>query len=245
MNRMDIFFTQLKNIFQFNKKKGVLDIIDDNVPVKQKVYPNWEQDRYNTITVQRNVLLIILLILLIVIIVSVICIAYLINKQKFDPFVIQIDSTTGISTVVNPTSSDILSGNDALARYFIKKYTIARETYNHVDFDHTAKDTVRLLSSSNVYWQYRGYLLNEQLNPSFIYRQENSTYLQVKSWSKLSNTKYMLRFSIHETVGNRNVFHKIAVISFEYVAIELTEEEMDINPVGFQVTGYRVDDDNS
>jgi type IV secretion system protein VirB8 len=54
----------------------------------------------------------------------------------------------------------------------------------------------------------------------------------------------MLRFSINETAGDRKVFHKIAVISFDYVAMQLTDAERDINPVGFQVNGYRVDNDN-
>ena len=55
----------------------------------------------------------------------------------------------------------------------------------------------------------------------------------------------MLRFALHETAGNRQTFHKIAVVDFDYVPMELTESERDINPIGFQVTAYRVDDDNS
>ena len=35
------------------------------------------------------------------------------------------------------------------------------------------------------------------------------------------------------------------MVQFEYVPMQVTEEESDINPMGFLVTGYRVDDDNS
>ena len=55
----------------------------------------------------------------------------------------------------------------------------------------------------------------------------------------------MLRFSVNETAGDKRVLNKLAVIDFDYVPMELTETERDINPIGFQVTGYRVDDDNS
>ena len=58
-------------------------------------------------------------------------------------------------------------------------------------------------------------------------------------------SKYILRFSINETSGSKNIFHKIAIIEFQYIPMKLKGEEKDINPIGFQVTGYRVDDDSS
>jgi type IV secretion system protein VirB8 len=206
---------------------------------------NWYAERYDSIVVQRNVMFIFLLILLFLSILSIGMIAYVLNTKRFDPFVIQIDDTTGMAKIVNPISSTVLSGNEALAQYFIKKYVIARETYNPVDFSTEARKVVRLLSTNSVYWNYRGYLRNEEVNPDVIYGQKNTTYLLSKSWSKISESKYMFRFSINETSGSRRVFNKIAVIEFQYVPMELTESEKEINPVGFQVTGYRVDDDNS
>jgi len=105
--------------------------------------------------------------------------------------------------------------------------------------------TVRLLSSSSIYWSYRGYLKSNEVNPTIKYGQKNTTFLIVKSWSKLDAKKFMLRFSVNETAGNRMVFNKIAVVEFDYLPMELTDTDRDTNPIGFQVTGYRVDDDNS
>lgn len=206
---------------------------------------NWYEERYDNITVQRNLLFLLLLILLCLSIISSGVVAYVINTKRFDPFVIQIDDTTGIAKVVNPLSSSILSGNEALAQYFIKKYIIARETYNPVDFSTEAKRIVRLLSSNSIYWDYRGYLKNEAVDPTIKYGQKNTTYLVVKSWSKLADKKYIMRFSINETAGAMKVFNKIAVVEFQYLPMELTESDKDVNPVGFQVTGYRMDDDSS
>ena len=172
-------------------------------------------------------------------------IAYVVNAKRFDPFVIQIDDTTGVAQIVNPMSSNVLNGNEALAQYFIKKYVIARETYNPVDFDTGAKKTIRLLSNNAIYWDYRNYIKNESIDPRIKYGQKNTTFLLVKSWSKLSDTKYMLRFSINETSGAKKVFNRIAVVEFKYIPLALTESDKDINPVGFQVIGYRVDDDSN
>ncbi|HJK86861.1 MAG TPA: VirB8/TrbF family protein [Candidatus Megaira endosymbiont of Nemacystus decipiens] len=206
---------------------------------------NWYQDRYDNIVVQRNLLFLLLISLVLLSIIAVGVVAYVVNTKKFDPFVIQIDDTTGAAQVVNPNASNIISGNEALAQYFIKKYVTARETYNPVDFEKEARKTIRLLSTSRIYWAYRGYLRNEAVNPQIRYGQKNTTFLLVKSWSKLSDTKYIMRFSINETGGARKSFHKIAVVEFQYAPMELTEKDKDINPIGFQVIEYRVDDDNS
>ncbi len=206
---------------------------------------NWYEERFDNITVQRNLLFILLLVLLCLSIVSIGVVAYVINTKRFDPFVIQIDDTTGMAKIVNPINSKILNGNEALAQYFIKKYVVARETYNPVDFTTLAKKTVRLLSANSIYWEYRGFLRNEEVNPAIKYGQKNTTFLIVKSWSKLNDNKYILRFSINETAQARKVYNKIAVVEFKYIPMELTEKDKDINPLGFQVTGYRVDDDSS
>lgn len=206
---------------------------------------NWYEERCQNVTVQRNLLFVLLLILLCLCIISVAAVGYVVNIKRFDPFVIQIDDTTGMAKIVNPLNSSVLMGNDSLAQYFIKRYVSARETYNPVDFDTEAMKTVRLLSSSSVYWSYRNSLKNNEINPTIKYGQKNTTFLLVKSWSKLADKKFMLRFSINETAGARKVFNKIAIVEFDYLPMELTDSDRDTNPIGFQVTGYRVDDDNS
>lgn len=237
---------ELINKFKNSDSENKPSVTTESIQTKStKEIRNWYEERFDNITVQRNLLFILLIVLLCLSIVSIGVIAYVINTKRFDPFVIQIDDTTGMAKVVNPINSQVLNGNEALAQYFIKKYVVARETYNPVDFTTLANKTVRLLSANSIYWDYRGYLRNDELNPSIKYGQKNTTFLIVKSWSKLSDNKYILRFSINETAQARRVFNKIAVVEFQYIPMELTEEDRDINPLGFQVTGYRVDDDSS
>ena len=235
---------------KFKKQPNVFE--ENGVPALQaeaqnsvKQIRNWYEERFENITVQRNLLFVLLLVLLCLSIISVGAVAYIVNTKRFDPFVIQIDDTTGMAKIIDPVNSSVLNGNEALAQYFIKRYVIARETYNPVDFETEAMKTVRLLSASSIYWSYRGYLKSNEVNPTIKYGQKNTTFLIVKSWSKLDNKKFMLRFSVNETAGNRKVFNKIAVVEFDYLPMELTDSDRDTNPIGFQVTGYRVDDDNS
>ena len=205
----------------------------------------WFDDRYYSIVIQRNILLVLLVFSILAVIVSVFSISYVATSKDFQPFVIQVQKDTGITTIVNPSGSELLDGNDALARYFIKEYVSARETYNSVDFSTRARTMIKWMSNGDIYSQYLGYIRNDENNPSVIYGTDNTTYLKTKSWSKLPDGTFVYRFSVHETAGQQRVFNKIAIINFEYDAIELSESQQDINPVGFTVTGYRVDNDNS
>lgn len=233
------FATNNKSSSNVDNKK-----VEDNNN-ELKIVRNWYEERHDNLIVQRNVMVLMLGISLILLIVMILAIAIVVNSKQFDPFVIQIDDSTGMATVVNPVGDDVIEGNEALAKYFIKKYVIARETYNPVDFDTTARETIRLLSSGAIFWNYLGYIQNKDLDPRIVYGQKNTTFLIVKSWSKLDKKRYMLRFSVNETGQDKKVLNKIAVIDYDYVPMELTENQRDVNPIGFQVKGYRVDDDNS
>ena len=230
---------------QQNQSRSPEEVNTVEASDKSKIVRNWYQDRFDNAVVQRNIFFVLFIILLVLAIASVIGVTFIVNSKQFDPFVIQIDESTGTAKVVNPISSEILDGNEALAKYFIKKYVIARETYNPVDFSTEAQKNVRLFSSSSIFWNYLGYIRNKEINPSIMYGQKNTTFLIVKSWTKLDKRRYMLRFSINETAGEKRIFNKLAVVDFDYIPMELNEAERDINPIGFQVKGYRVDDDNS
>lgn len=238
----------LDNIFGFFKSS---DKAQNDAKSKQnqanplKITQNWYEERADNLIVQRNLLIILLIILSIFMVISTLVIAFVVKSKQFDPFVIQLDDTTGRASVVEPISSPVLTADESLTRYFIKKYINARETYNFVDFTTLARTTIRLLSTSNVFYGYLGYIRDKNNDPSLKYQENNTTYLVLKSWSKIASDKYIVRFSVNEATGNQTVYNKIAVVSYAYVPMQLTDSELDINPVGFQVNGYRVDDDNS
>ena len=205
----------------------------------------WFEERYEIALIQRNIMVIIAVLCLIAVSIAVIGITKISLSKEFDPFVIQIDDNTGVARVVNPISLDTLNGKEELSKYFIKKYLIARETYNSVDFDEYAKKQVRLFSAPQIYSMYLNYIRNKDHDPTILYGQKNSTSLTVKSWSKLDEGHYIVRFSLNENAGAMKVYNKIAVLEYAYDAMTLTDADRDINPIGFQITAYRVDDDNS
>ena len=228
----------LKNPFQTK---------DTDTRSEEEKFPNWYLDRYDSISAQRNVLFLLTLLSLVCAGIGIFAVSYISTSKSFQPFVVQIEEGTGATKVVDPLSSDILSGNQALAQYFIKEYLIARETYNPVDYQRNVTKVVRLFSSDSVYKQFVGYISQPGNNPEERYKKDNTTYLRIRSWSTLdgNSKKYMVRFTIQETAGAMQRYNKIATIEYDYVPMQLTNQDRDINPVGFQVQGYGVNDDNS
>jgi type IV secretion system protein VirB8 len=208
---------------------------------------SWYVERYDAILAQRNILLVFAGISIIAVGIAIFAVSKIVSTKTFHPIVIQVEESTGRTIIVNPINSEILGGNEALARYFIYKYLIARETYNAADFDTLAKKTVRLFSKGEVYGQYLNYILNQNNDPKKKYGNNSSTTLKIKSWNSLDKDgkKMIVRFAVTEVGASQRVYNKIAVLEYDYVAMESTDNDTEINPVGFQIQTYRVDDDNS
>jgi type IV secretion system protein VirB8 len=69
--------------------------------------------------------------------------------------------------------------------------------------------------------------------------------VKFKSFTYLNPNLVQVRVLIEEKsdgVAFRQ-YHKIILVGFEYVKLNLTNEERYINPLGFRVTDYRVDEE--
>jgi type IV secretion system protein VirB8 len=205
---------------------------------------NWYQDKYDSIRSQRNILVFGMFSGCIIVVLSLVMVVTVANSKKYEPFVVQVEKKTGLAKVLKPSVSDKISSSESINRYFIKKYLIAKETYNKVSLDR-AKKVVQLLSTSQIYRLHLQYIRREENNPTILYGDETATYLKIRSWSRVNENQYLVRFSIKEFGRRQGDFNKIALVEINYVDMETSEENLDINPIGFQVTGYRVDEDNS
>lgn len=238
-------FESIKNLF--SKKKD-----DSNTPSSDAsdkgstsvVVSSWSSDRYSSILIQRNILILLTFLSLVGISVASVMIAKVATSKTFEPFVIQIEERTGQAKIVKKAESDLISSSESLTKYFIKRYLNAREAYNPVDFEYNSNKVVRLLSSQEVYNAYLGFIRATANDPTIKYGRRNTTYIKLKSFTKLRN-QYFVRFTVNETADGEASFSKIATIETGYAPMELNEEDRDINPVGFQIIGYKVDDDTS
>lgn len=216
---------------------------EDSIEVRK----NWYADRYQTVIVQRNFLALITVASLAGIIFSVLSVAKITASKTIEPFVIEIEEKTGITNVIRPLQQEKYAYDEVLRRYFLTEYITKRETYNAVTFEYSYFTVVRLLSSAEVYASFRQQVYASNPNSPVRLGQNTQRNIKLKSITFLQPVKGQVGFTAQvrfRTDDNgSNTKHKVATINFNFADLVLTEEERAINPLGFQVIGYRVDDE--
>lgn len=176
---------------------------------------------------------------------SVLVIAQLTPLKTVEPFVIQVDPKSGITQVVDPMSVRELSGMETVNNYFIVQYIRARESYdiNNINQNYA---TVRVMSDAgDVYSQFKREV--SPSNPNGITAKMGSTgsrTVRFKSIVYIKPKVAQAQVLIEEsTQSGTKQYNRIITLSFDYVKLNLTTEDRYLNPIGFQVNSYRVDED--
>lgn len=202
---------------------------------------NWYSDRYQTIVVQRNLLFLVTLFSLVGVFISVFAVERVTSSKSIEPFVVEIEKKTGITNVVDPITRSEMFADDALTKYFLVKYVNARETYDST----TSKfnyNKVRLMSGRTVYSEFRKFIKGPD-SPEATYGAQTKTEMKVRSAQIVRPGVAQVRFSIIKSGQKSGVNHYIAYIEYGFYVIEMPQEERYINPIGFQVHSYRVDEE--
>ena len=220
---------------------------------------NWYSDRYNSIVIQRNLLLVLLLASVVMVIVSSFIVGNVSASFKIQPFVIEVEDKTGLTNVVNPLSNNELISNEILNKYFLMKYIKARESYNFETWKYNYLTVVRLMSDPGVYNGFKRFVNYSPDSPLALYGSQMSTYVVFRSTQFFppsfdekgvpNDPKAVVRFTIFPENGNikggtGNKIHKILTLTYRYQQTEMTDEDRSENPLGFFVTSYRTDIEN-
>lgn len=218
-----------------------------STPVKEAAETkNWYKDRYQYVLVQRKLLTVITLLSLVCTLATMLVIAYLTPLKTVEPFVIQVDQKSGITQTVDPLTVKELTANESVNNFFIVQYIRSRETYSVHDLAKNY-DIVRIMSErDHVYPEFVAQA--DPNNPQSNAARLGSTGLRTikfKSISYLNPQLAQARLLIEEKSDNAGYTqqHKIALVAFEYIKMNLTTEERYVNPLGFRVTDYRLDED--
>ncbi|MBN8531317.1 MAG: type IV secretion system protein [Alphaproteobacteria bacterium] len=205
---------------------------------------NWYADRYQTAVVQRNILAAVTLVSLLGALATSFGIAQMTPLKSVEPYIIQVEEKTGITRVIDPLTDKDITANDMLKSYFLIKYVKAREGYNVLQLQDDF-NLVRLMSDIAVYNDFKKQM--NQSNPeSPINRLQRigKRTVKVKSAQFLKSDTAQIRIMITEEMPNQSkTMHMAAMITFEFAKLELSAEDRYINPLGFRVTGYRLDEE--
>ncbi|MBT4989407.1 MAG: type IV secretion system protein [Rickettsiales bacterium] len=215
---------------------------------------NWYTDRYSIAIYQRNFLMLFLLATVFVMFMGVVYINLISQKKTVDPFVVEIEQKSGIPTVVDQKTKAEYTSKEAVNNFFIYKYVRARENYDFRDYVYNYFTVVRVLSSGGVFKGF--YKQTNKRNadsPINMFGRKTTIKAKIKSVIDITNkadrakslaTK-QVRLLIQHIQQNRLVKeeHKVIIMKYRFVNLNLEFEERLVNPLGFQVTFYKINDE--
>ncbi|MFC1118066.1 virB8 family protein [Pasteurella multocida] len=179
---------------------------------------------------------------------GVIAVAGLTPLKTVEPFAIRVDNNTGFTDIVKPLkNAEETSYGEELDKYWLARFVVERESYDW-QLVQTSYDAVKLMTTPNLFSEYNTYITSP-VSPVNVFKQTKKIRVQILSVSFIRNVG-QIRFSKQvldqngEPDLNIPTTYWLATASFDYKhQIEL-EKDRRINPLGFQITGYRVDSEN-
>ncbi len=207
----------------------------------------WYHDRYTTAVISRNRYFVLGLVGIILASLEALAIFFLTPLKSVEPYVIQVDNKSGITTVLKPLKdehSPNLTQDEAITKSFIVKYIIARETYDPQDLNRNY-DLVRLMSSGEEAGKFNESVANgNPQSPVERYKTNTARTVKISSVSFLDQKKKTAQVRFMTTEVTRNETKEdywVAILTFRYINAPMDETDRLNNPLGFQVISYRVD----
>ena len=203
---------------------------------------DWFYDRYQSARINGNRWFVAAIVFGALACLALVAVVTLTPLKTVQPFLVEVSNASGEVRVLRPFDVAELGPSDAVTKAFLAKYVIARETYDPQDLKENYR-AVRLMSDPA-----EGLRVDSQLSPtnpaSPLNRYQTHTVrtVRVRSVSLLNKRTAQVRFASTESMHTtRREESWVAIVSFRFVNLPESEEERFINPLGFQVTAYRVD----
>ncbi|MCQ9124686.1 virB8 family protein [Rodentibacter caecimuris] len=173
---------------------------------------------------------------------------YLTPLKTVEPFVIRVDNSTGFTDIVQPLSNaKEKTYGEELDKYWLARFIEERESYNW-EFALNSLKTVELMSSRNVFAEYDTYI-RSQVSPLYLFKDRRKIKVQIHSIAFVTDVAH-IRFSkqVLDSKGNPDnsipTTYWLATAAYDYKHKIEFEKQRRINPLGFQVTSYRIDPEN-
>lgn len=179
-------------------------------------------------------------------------------KEKV-PYLVMADAYTGTSTLARLTGdfgAQGITASEAINKADVSHFVVARESYDHSQFGQRDWDTVHAMAGPGVVAEYaRLFSRTNPMNPQVLFGKDKAIRIRILSLQlhEVASTdgrakSATIRFqrSLHDkaTGTTQPLDSRIASVAFVYKAnLRMSEAHRVLNPLGFQATSYRVDND--
>jgi len=204
---------------------------------------DWYTDRYQSVYVSRNRWFCTAWAALALAVLEAAALMILTPLKTSTPFLIK-EETSGAVTTVTPLSGNgSVTFDETVRKYFLARYVIARETYDPADLaaNYRSVDLLSDITERRLFDQYIA--SNNPRSPLTVYGSQVRRLIRIKSIAFLSGSTAQVRFTSTEerSSGAPKVNEWIATVAWRFGPAPGSEAERLINPLGFCVTHYRID----
>ena len=174
-------------------------------------------------------------------ILSLLTLILILPLKTFEPYVVTVDRSTGYLEVSKGLNDLTLSEDEAVTEANLVKYVSLREQYNPAILQQNY-EAVSNMSDGQALKEYRElWAENNPNNPSRKMRDRGSIDIKIKSVSFINDKTASVRFLREVRENDRlRVSEWNAIIQFRYSQKPMQMKDRFSNPLGFQVTNYRV-----
>ncbi|HUB90284.1 MAG TPA: type IV secretion system protein [Dyella sp.] len=183
---------------------------------------------------------------------------YLLPLKEKVPYVVMADAYTGTSSVARLTGDFAhrqITTSEAINRSNVAHFVLARESYDWGTISLRDWPTVLTMAAPNVAAAYRSWLSSTATDgPIAVYGKNQSIRIKILSivlngggpgqTPKSATVRFQRQLFNNNSGAIQPLDSKIATLTFTYKPdLQMNEQYRVENPLGFQVTDYRVDDD--
>ena len=211
---------------------------------------SWDKDLYHSAIAQKNIILVLALLLAVGMIICLIWLKISAGENKVEPFVIEIDSKTGLATSVDPVTVEEYSANMAVMRSLVIQYIKAHEEYLYPLYDRNFK-LVKVFSDPVVYRDYvNRYGSGNPTSPYNTLSKYGSINVIWKSiiFPQIKTAQIRISLDIKDGSNSTNTMQavdKIILMSFDFKPDNnISAADRILNPLGFVVNMYKIEDEN-
>lgn len=169
---------------------------------------------------------------------------FLVPLKTVEPYTLLVDRQTGNVEALAPLDAQVVAPDTALTRSFLVQYVIARESFAADNLQEDYRK-VSLWSAGDARERYiREMDASNPQSPLAYLSPGARIKTEIRSVSNLGQGRAMVRFTttrIEPRARPQPPEYQVALIDYDFSAASMSEADRYINPLGFQVTGYRRD----
>ena len=179
--------------------------------------------------------------------VACVAVAGLTPLKSTDLVVLRVNDTTGMTDRVYDVRGGEMAASEAEQRHWLWQYVLHREGYSFPEAQQNF-DTVNLMSTASVQHDYTEWFKGSNpQSPQVVLGRTGQAALSWVSTSFIGPKLAQVRYILSERKGDLLLPKKnmVATIGFDFAHGSITGSAININPRGFLVTSYHVDQENA